>query len=141
WMAAAVRLIGGSELRAARAGALFSWVLLGSRILFGARFSRFRELWYAALLAVLVLPHAVESGATVLTEGPALFFAVIGALAWTEFVSQANFRAGACVIGVVGCLFIGMAVTCRQYFLALFPAAGFFAAYQVSRMEWGTGEK
>src|SRR5438445_3917313 len=70
WMAAAVRLIGGNELRDARVGALLSWVLLGIGILFGARFGRFPELWYAALLTLLVFPHAVEAAATVLTEGP-----------------------------------------------------------------------
>src|SRR5258708_19536551 len=74
WMGVAVRVIGGNELRAARVGALFSWVLLAIGIFFGARFSRFPELWYAALLAALVFPHAVEAAATVLTEGPALFF-------------------------------------------------------------------
>src|ERR1700735_2104222 len=50
WMAAAVRIIGGNELRDARVGALFSWVLLGAVLLLGARYGRFPELWYAALL-------------------------------------------------------------------------------------------
>jgi hypothetical protein len=141
WMAAAVRVIGGNELRDARVGALFSWVLLGIGIFFGGRFSRFPELWYAALLAALVFPHAVEAAATVLTEGPALFFAVIGALAWTEFVSRANLGARTFIIGIFGCLSMGVAVTCRQYYLALLPAAGLLAAHQVTRTVWGTGEK
>jgi len=141
WMAAAVRVIGGNELRAARVGALFSWVLLGIGIFFGARFSRFPELWYAALLAALVFPHSVEAAATVLTEGPALFFAVIGALAWTEFVSRANLGAGTFIIGILGSLSMGVAVTCRQYNLALLPAAGLLAAYKVATKVWGPGEK
>ncbi len=141
WMAVAVRVIGGNELRAARVGALFSWVLLAIGIFFGARFSRFPELWYAALLAALVFPHAVEAAATVLTEGPALFFAVIGALAWTEFVSRANFGVGAFIIGILGSLSMGVAVTCRQYNLALLPAAGFLAAYKATTQVWGPGEK
>ena len=37
WMAAAVRLMGGNELRDARLGALFSWLLLGIGVLVGAR--------------------------------------------------------------------------------------------------------
>jgi hypothetical protein len=141
WMAAAVRVIGRNELRDARVGALFSWVLLGIGIFFGARFSRSPELWYAALLAVLVFPHAVEAAATVLTEGPALFFAVIGALAWTEFVSRANLGAGTFVIGTLGCFSMGVAVTCRQYYLALLPAAGLLALLQLLRKTWGPREK
>lgn len=141
WMAGAVRLIGGNELRDARIGALFSWVLLGAALLLGARFGRFPELWYAALLTLLVFPHAVEATATVLTEGPALLFAVAGALAWTEFVSRADFGAPAFLFGMLGCLSMGVAVTCRQYNLALLPAAGFLAALRITRKAWGPGEK
>ncbi len=141
WMAAAVRLIGGNELRDARVGALFSWILLAVGLLFGARFGRFPELWYAALLTLLFFPHAVEAAATVLTEGPALLFAVLGALAWTEFVSRADFSANAFLFGIFGCLSMGVAVTCRQYNLALLPAAGLLAALQLARKGWGPGEK
>lgn len=141
WMAAAVRLIGGNELRDARVGALFSWVLLGATLLLGARFGRFPELWYAALLTLLVFPHAVEAAATVLTEGPALFFALVGALAWTEFVSRVDFSAGDFLFGMFGCLSMGVAFTCRQYNLALLPAAGLLAALQIAKKPWGPGEK
>jgi hypothetical protein len=141
WMAAAARLIGGKELRDARVGALFSWVLLGVGILLVARFGRFPELWYAALLTLLVFPHAVEAAATVLTEGPALFFAVVGALAWTEFVSRADFDFRSFLFGMLGCLSMGVAVTCRQYNLALLPAAGLLAALPIARKAWGPGEK
>src|SRR2546427_781663 len=141
WMAAAVRLIGGNELRDARVGALLSWVFLAIGLLFGARFGRFPELWYAGLLALLVFPHAVEAAATVLTEGPALFFALIGALAWTEFVSRANSNSTALIHGIVGCLFIGLAVTCRQYNFALLPAAALLAAWQFHTKTWEPGEK
>src|SRR2546422_5157009 len=139
WMAAAVRLIGGNELRDARVGALSSWVLLGIGILFGARFGRFPELWYAALLTLLVFPHAVEAAATVLTEGPALFFAVVGAVAWTEFVSRADFGIGAFLIGILGCVSLGVAVTCPQYNLAPLPAAAVLAALQPARKNLGPG--
>lgn len=141
WMAAAVRVIGGNELRDARVGALLSWVLLGIGIFFGGRFSRYPELWYAALLAALVFPHSVEAAATVLTEGPALFFAMIGALVWTESVSRANLGTGTFVVGMFGCLSMGVAVTCRQYYLALLPAAGLLALLQLTRKTWRPGEK
>jgi hypothetical protein len=141
WMAAAARITGGDELRGARIGALFSWVLLGIGVFLGARFSRYRELWYGALLALLVFPHAVEAAATVLTEGPALFFAVIGALAWTEFVSRADSSATTLIHGMLGCLFMGFAVTCRQYNFALLPAAALVAVGQFYTKTWQPGEK
>jgi hypothetical protein len=141
WMAAAVRMTGRDELRGARIGALFSWFLLGIGVLLGARFSRYSELWYGALLALLVFPHAVEAAATVLTEGPALFFAVIGALTWTEFVSRTDSSATALMYGMLGCLFMGIAVTCRQYNFALLPAAALVAAGQFRTKMWEPGEK
>src|SRR6266850_1188535 len=80
WMAAGVRLLGGQELRDARIAVLVSWILLAAGILIGARYSRFPQLWLAALLATLVFPHSVEATATLLTEGPSLLFATLGAL-------------------------------------------------------------
>ena len=141
WMAGAVRLIGGNELRDARIGSLFSWLLLGMAVLLGARFSRNPELWYGALLAPLVFPHAVMATATVLTEGPALFFAVIGALAWTEFVSRANSSGITLAYGLIGGLFLGLSVTCRQYNLALLAAAALTAALPLRTKASAEGEK
>jgi hypothetical protein len=69
WMAAGVRLLGGDELRDARVAILVSWILLFVGILTGARYSHFPEMWYGALLAALVFPHAVEATATLPTEG------------------------------------------------------------------------
>lgn len=131
WMAASVRLIGGNELRDARIGALFSWMLLGAGIFLGARFSCSPDIWYAALLVSLVFPHSVMAAGTLLTEGPALLFAVLGALAWTEFVSRDDSHAASLILGMLGCLFLGLAVTCRQYSLAFLPAAALTAALQL----------
>lgn len=141
WMAGAVRLIGENELRDARIGSLLSWMLLGAGILLGARFSRYPNLWYAALLASLVFPHSVMAAATVLTEGPALLFGVLGALAWTEFVSRADSRPASLVLGMLGCLFLGLAVTCRQYNLALLAAATLTAVLPLRTKVWEGGEK
>jgi len=123
WMAATVRLLGGEELRDARIGAFISWILLAVVILFCAPYTRFPNLWYGALLASLVFPHSVEAMALVLTEGPALFFAILGALAWIEFVSRSKVTPAILLLGIVGGLLMGLAVTARQYFLALLPAA------------------
>jgi hypothetical protein len=135
WMAGFVRLLGGSELRDARIGALLSWVCLTIGVLACGHFSSSKGLWYAALLAVLVFPHSVEASATVLTEGPALLFALMGALAWTEFVSGRSASLTFATIGIMGGLFMGLSVTCRQYNLALLPAAGFLAVYQFRKNE------
>jgi hypothetical protein len=130
WMAAGVRLLGRDELRDARIFVLVSWVLLAAGVLVGARYTRVPELWYGGLLVLLVFPHTLEATATALTEGPSLLFAVLGVLAWTEFISQPNVSPGHFVLGMLGGLSMGLAVTCRQYNLALLPAAALLAAYQ-----------
>jgi hypothetical protein len=133
WMSAGVRLLGGEELRDARIATLTSWILLAAGIMFGARNSRFPQLWYGALLAMLVFPHALEASATLLTEGPSLLFAVLGALAWIEFASDPSATPRLFALGMLGGLSMGVAVTCRQYNLALLPAAALFALYQWRR--------
>ena len=130
WMAAGVRLLGGEELRDARIAILASWLLLAAGVLIGAPCSRFPRLWYGALLVLLAFPHTLESTATVLTEGPSLLFALLGVLAWTEFASFPNLTTVSFALGMLGGLSMGAAVTCRQYNLALLPAAAFFAFYQ-----------
>lgn len=130
WMAASVRILGGDALRDARLASLLSWVLLGATVLFlGAR-SSYPQLWYASFLVTLVFPHAVSTSALVLTEGPALLFALIGVLAWLEAFSQPAFSFSLGLYGILGGFSLGVAVTCRQYFLALLPAAFFFALWQ-----------
>jgi hypothetical protein len=137
WMAAGVRLLGGNELRAARLAALSSWLLLGAGILFGARHSRFPQLWHSALLVTLVFPHAATASASVLTEGPALLFAVMGVLIWVESVSRPTITLRLVPIAMIGGLFMGIAVTCRQYYLMLLPAAVLVAVIQSRRVKAG----
>ena len=133
WMAAAVRLLGGNELRAARLGALSSWLLLGVGILIGARGSRFPQLWFSALLVTLVFPHAATASASVLTEGPALLFAMMGVLIWVESVFQPTITSRLVLNAMIGGLFMGIAITCRQYYLMLLPAAVLVAVIQSRR--------
>jgi hypothetical protein len=130
WMAAGVRLLHGDELRDARLAALASWVLLAGGIFAGAQFSRFPRLWYGGLLCLLVFPHAIETAALVLTEGPALLFALLGVLAWLEFASEPNISARTLALGLLGGLSMGLAVTCRQYLLAVLAAAALFVVLQ-----------
>lgn len=131
WMAAGVRLFGGEELRHARIAALLSWVLLLAGILIGARYGSFPQIWYGALLSTLVFPHAVMATATVLTEGPALLFATLGALIWIESGSRPTASPSFLLLGILGGLSMGIAVTCRQYYLALFPAAALVGVFQL----------
>jgi hypothetical protein len=114
-MAAGVRLLGGDELTDARIAVLVSWILLAVGILFGARYSRFPQLWHGGLLVTLVFPHALEATATVLTEGPSLLFAVLGALAWIEFACGPKVTPRLFALGMFGGLSMGPAVTCRQF--------------------------
>jgi hypothetical protein len=137
WMAAGVRLLGGNELRAARLAALSSWLLLGAGILIGARHSKFPQLWHSALLVTLVFPHAATASASVLTEGPALLFAMMGVLIWVESVSRPTITLRLVPIAMIGGLFMGIAVTCRQYYLLLLPAAVLVAVIQSRRVRVG----
>jgi Dolichyl-phosphate-mannose-protein mannosyltransferase len=130
WMAVAVRLFPANELRSARAAILISWLLLGAAILIGARHARFASLWYAALFVTLVFPHAVTAAALILTEGPALLFAILGTLLWVEFLSQPTFNLNQEPLGIAAGFSVGLAITCRQYYLALLPAAVLFVVHQ-----------
>ena len=130
WMAMAVRMFPGDELRSARAAILVSWLLLGAGILIAARYTRFPSLWYAALFVTLAFPHAVTATALVLTEGPALLFATLGALLWVEFLSQPTFNLDQEPAGIIGGVSIGLAITCRQYYFALLPTGLLFALLQ-----------
>jgi hypothetical protein len=126
WMAAGVRLLGEGELRGARIANLISWVLLFVGILFAARYGRFPQVWYAALLAALIFPHSVMAAATTLTEGPALLFAILGTLAWIESASCPTVTAPSFLLQILGAFSMGIAVSCRQYYLALLPAVALF---------------
>jgi hypothetical protein len=130
WMAAAARLFPENELRSARAAVLLSWLLLGAGILLGARRTRFAAFWYAALFVTLAFPHAVTAAALVLTEGPALLFAILGTLMWVEFLSQPTFNLNQEPLGIAAGISVGLAITCRQYYLALLPAVVLFFVQQ-----------
>jgi hypothetical protein len=131
WMAAGVRLLGGGELRDARIANLISWVLLFLGILVGACYGSFPQIWYGALLAALVFPHTVMTAATTLTEGPALLFAILGALIWIESVSRATIIASSFSLLILAGFSMGIAVSCRQYYLALFPAAALLGLFRL----------
>ncbi len=133
WMAAVVRVLGGSGLRDARLAILASWLLLGLGILVGARYASFPQLWYAGLLVTLVFPTTLTATATVLTEGPAMFFAILGALAWVELAARPTATPRLMLLGAIGGLSMGLAITCRQYYLMLLPAASLFAFYELRR--------
>src|SRR6267154_528127 len=131
WMAAGVRLLGGGELRDARIANLLSWVLLFVGILFGARCGCFPQIWYGALLAALVFPHSVMAAATTLTEGPALLFAILGTLAWVEAASRPTGTASSFLLLMLGAFIMGIAISCRQYYLALLPAVALFGLFRL----------
>jgi hypothetical protein len=133
WMAVGVRLLGDGELRDARLGVLFSWVLLVIGMLVAAHYSRFSQLWYGALLSTLVFPNSLTATATLLTEGPALLFAILGTLVWTEAVSRPKVSSIGFALVILGGLGIGTAIISRQYYVALLPATAVLALYLLSQ--------
>jgi hypothetical protein len=130
WMALVTHFFPGDELRSARAGILISWLLLGAGILICARYTSFPSLWYSAFFVTLAFPHAVTATALVLTEGPALLFAILGCLLLIEFLSMPTYNLNVVPLGIVAGVSIGLAITTRQYYLTLLPAAAFFALNQ-----------
>ncbi|HTZ99647.1 MAG TPA: phospholipid carrier-dependent glycosyltransferase [Candidatus Aquilonibacter sp.] len=133
WMAEGVRLLGGDDLRDARLAALFSWVLTVSAVLLLSRYTGFQNVWLGALLVLLAFPHTVESMTLVLTEGPALFFATVGVLLWVESATRETTTTASQLFMIGGGLSMGLAVVCRQYYLALLPAAGLFALFHSTK--------
>lgn len=131
WMAAGARLFSGDEIGGARLAIVMSWVLLGAGVLFAGRRSDFPELWYASLLITLIYPHTMIATATMMTEGPALLLAVLGALAWLSSISAPHVDARGAGLMAIGGLALGLAITSRQYYIALVPAAAAVAALQI----------
>lgn len=125
WMSLAVHLVNGDALLDARLAVLLSWILSVLLLVLIARHSEWAELWYFGLLAALTFPHTLTASATALTEGPALLFAYAGTSAWIQgFWRRTDLGRTALAWVVPGGLCMGIAVTCRQYFLALLPSAG-----------------
>jgi hypothetical protein len=130
WMALGARIFPADELRGARVAILISWLLLGAGILIGARYTTFPSLWYAAFFVTLAFPHALTAMALVLTEGPALLFATMGSLLLVEFLSKPTYHLTLEPLGIAAGMSIGLAITSRQYYLTLLPAASLFALNQ-----------
>src|SRR5258708_7569317 len=67
-----------------------------------------------------------EAGADPLKEGSGLFFAMVGGLVWIESASRPTVTASSFSLLILAGFSMGIAVSCRQYYLALFPAAALF---------------
>jgi hypothetical protein len=75
------------------------------------------------------------AAATTLTEGPALLFAILGALTWIEAASRPTSTASSFLLLILGAFSMGIAVSCRQYYLALLPAAFLFSLFRLRGQE------
>ena len=117
------------QLTAARMAILASWLSLGASVFLLAPRSDAPGIWYAALFFALIFPHAMTATATLLTEGPALLFALTGTMLWVYGVSPAKLSLKSAAALFVGELLLGVSVTCRQYFLAALGAAALLALY------------
>lgn len=133
WMAAGVHWLGGDEIRDARFAILTSWLILAIGILIAARHSESPDLWYAALLLTLVFPHTMTTTATLMTEGPALLAALLGTFVWTRAISRPHITLQGAGVLLFAALAFGLAITCRQYYLALLPAAAAVAILQLRK--------
>lgn len=132
WMALPARIF-GPELMVFRLAVLLSWLCLACSVFLFVRLSRSDDYLYGALLAPLIFPHAGTAAATVLTEGPSLFFAVTGALLWNFSSMTQKVTWNRAMLCGIGGLSIGIAIFSRQYFLSLLPAMGvsaFLHAYK-----------
>jgi len=123
WMAAGIHLLGGDEIRSARLATLTSWLILGIGILIVAGRSELPQLWYAALLITLIFPHTMTTTATLMTEGPALLAALLGTFLWIRTISQPQITPQVVGLLLLAGLAFGLAIACRQYYIALLPAA------------------
>lgn len=130
WMAAGIHLLGGDEIRSARLAIATSWLILGIGILIAAGRSELPEIWYAALLLTLVFPHTMTTTATLMTEGPALLAAVLGTFVWTRTIALPRVTPQVAGLLLLAGLAFGLAITCRQYYIALLPAAAAVAILQ-----------
>jgi hypothetical protein len=139
WMAAGIRLLGGDEIRDARLAVLASWLILGIGILIAADRSELPELWYAALLITLVFPHTMTTSATLMTEGPALLAALLGTFVWIRAISLPRVTLQAVGLLLLAGLGFGLAITCRQYYIALLPAAAAVAILQLLKQPAHSG--
>lgn len=111
----------GARLWAYRLGAWASWLVLGAWLLRPREPSADELPGAPILLAALVFPHSAVCTALMLTEGPALLAAVVGATLWIRGTFGEGDR-GRAPRQLGGAVVIGLAIICRQYYLALVPA-------------------
>ncbi|HET9400067.1 MAG TPA: hypothetical protein VFO34_03865 [Candidatus Acidoferrales bacterium] len=120
-----------NRLTAARIAILASWLLLGASVFVVAPRTESPEIWYVALFFALIFPHAMTATATLLTEGPALLFALTGSMLWVYGVSAKKLSIKSAAALFVGGFLLGVSVTCRQYYFAAVGAAALFALYSL----------
>ena len=131
WMAQFVRMAEGQRVTIGASGSARDLGAARRICTRGNSLERlFPEAWDSALLVTLIFPHTLTAMGTVLTEGPALLFTLLGVMAWMCFARQPFPSRRNMLAGLLGGLCLGLAVTCRQYFLALLPAAAVFALLQ-----------
>lgn len=135
WMAVGVRILHIGELRAARLSVLFSWIVLVLGSMVAIRYSNSSQLWYGVLLVVLVFPYSPIATTTLLTEGPAMLFAIFGVAAWIVAVSHPQFTPNVLLLCMAGSLAMGLAVVSRQYNLAILPAAAALGLHLVIKKQ------
>jgi hypothetical protein len=130
WMSIGGRIF-GDKLWAYRSMILLSWLFLGAALVALARRPGQIDIAYFSLLTILIFPHAPTTFPMVLTEGPALLFAMAGVLVWATTMWREETNTWNIFFSHFGALLIGLAVISRQYYLALLPAMACLLAIRV----------
>ena len=136
WMAGFLRGTGGKRVTGREAGGLPELGIAGS-----GNSGRVRARGVSESVAGRsgihpgVSPYFLTAMGTVLTEGPALLFATSGALLWLEIFRRETVGGRGVAAAMAAGLCMGLAAVSRQYYLALFAAAGCFIV-----MQWRRGK-
>ena len=132
WIAALGEALGGGLL-GFRLAVLASWLLLGLLAWrWSVRTTVRAPLWVPAL-ALLTFAHVPTAMATLLTEGPALLFALGGTLVLLTTLRRAADGRHAGLGFATSGLLLGLAVVARQYYLCLLPAAALSTVWTLRR--------
>ncbi len=129
WIAVVSSFMGASQAIGAEAkidlqriAVLLSWVLCFLAVSVLSKSNTIKL--YLFSLPIMVMPHTQMAMSTLLTEGPAMMFCLVGVMLWIGGLAhRVGSRVGVAKL-VVGAFLVGLSIISRQYYLMLLPALG-----------------